>query len=126
MVLNAPWYRRWIHHGLRFWDCADVGLQCDRPEDLAETIARALEDPPEQQQRRREIIRRVYPVTPGTAAQTAARAILKHIEVPAGCVRMFVTKNHHDGKELQRRDSLITVDKQRAKVLESKGLARRL
>jgi len=39
---------------------------------------------------------------------------------------MFVTKNHHDGKELQRRDSLITVDKQRAKVLESKGLARRL
>lgn len=125
VVLNAPWYRRWVRHGLRFWDAADIGYQCDRPEDLVETIVRALEDPPEQQQRRRRIINEVYPVVPGTAAQTAAQAILKHIEVAPGCVRMMVTRSHHDGKQLQRKDCLITVDQTRAKDLERIRLARR-
>ena len=44
VVLNAPWFRRNVSHGLRFWDAAGVGRQVDRPEDLAEAIACSLSE----------------------------------------------------------------------------------
>ena len=125
VVLNAPWYRRWIKHGLRFWDCADVGFQCDRPEDLTETIARALQDPPEQKQRRREVMGWVYPVKSGEAAQTAAKAVMRHVKVAPGQVRMIAIVTHHDGKQMQPKGCVITVDKDKARLLEKRGLAQR-
>lgn len=41
VVLNSPKYRKDVHHGLRFWDNVP-GEQVDRPEELAQTIERAL------------------------------------------------------------------------------------
>lgn len=38
VVLDAPWYRREISHGLRFWERADVGPRISDPEDLPEAI----------------------------------------------------------------------------------------
>jgi glycosyltransferase involved in cell wall biosynthesis len=77
VVMNPPWYRRGVNHGLRFWDCADVGVQCDSPETLHEAILTALADDVEQQDKRHAIIDRVYAIHDGTASQAAAEAIIR-------------------------------------------------
>lgn len=79
VVLNAPWYRRSVNFGLRFWELADVGIQVDEPGELVDSITRALEDPPEQAEKRRSAVAATYPVLDGQAAQRAADAIREHV-----------------------------------------------
>lgn len=74
VVLNCPHYRREVSHGLRFWEFADVGLNCDTPDALKDTILRALDDPPGVAARREEISRLLYPHL-GEAAVKAAKEI---------------------------------------------------
>lgn len=73
VVLNAPWYRREVDHGLRFW--RDVpGVQVDTPEQLLPIVAevRRIDG---WIGNRREVVARVYPHL-GNAAPVAAAAIL--------------------------------------------------
>lgn len=58
-VLSAPWYRRHVHHGLRFWDQIP-GVHIEEPDQLASGIRLALSDPPDMQARRREVVQHVY------------------------------------------------------------------
>lgn len=44
VVINAPWYRKDQHWGLRFWDYADIGPQVDQPGDLIEAVRLVLEE----------------------------------------------------------------------------------
>jgi hypothetical protein len=74
VVMNAPWFRRWFNHGIRFWDYSDVGPVCDKPNDLEKCIFEALEDPAYMRARRRKYIKELYPNL-GTSVQTAVNAL---------------------------------------------------
>lgn len=76
VVLNGPNYRRGFRPGLRFWDAANVGFQVDRPVALAETVLRAVEDPPDVRQRREAAVDIAYGYRSG-AAQRAADTIME-------------------------------------------------
>lgn len=75
VVLDAPWYRRDIRHGLRFWDAATVGLRVAEPGDLAGTVELALADPPHVRAERERVTAVVYARPTGGAARAAAHAI---------------------------------------------------
>ncbi len=75
MLLNAPWYRKDVEHGMRFWKYSNIGIQIDSPQDLIDAIPEALEDKIE----RRPIIDKVYPHL-GNASQKAVEAILTEQE----------------------------------------------
>lgn len=77
VVLNAPWFRRDVNHGMRFWEFADIGPQAEGPHDVADAIDRAMEDSAELQMRRREITAAIYGKTDGRAAERAAAALME-------------------------------------------------
>jgi hypothetical protein len=74
VVMNSPHYRRDVHHGLRFWDAATVGVQVNKAGDLLMAVEVALMDPPARQKAREAALSIVYPYRSG-AAQRAAEAI---------------------------------------------------
>lgn len=79
VVLDAPWYRPEVEHGLRYWSEADVGIRIQEPSALLPAINLALSDPPHIQNRRREVISRVYDGIPldGRATERAVSAITR-------------------------------------------------
>lgn len=82
VVLDTPWYRRDVEHGLRFWTHADAGVRIGQGEHLVEAVAWALDDPGDLRQNRQRASREVYAHTDGLAAQRAADAIVKLLEEP--------------------------------------------
>lgn len=71
VVLNPPWYDRRVSHGLRFWDAANVGVNCNDPADLARCIDEALRDTPEQRQKREAALDLVYAYRSGAGKRAA-------------------------------------------------------
>jgi hypothetical protein len=75
VVLNPPQYRLDVHHGLRFWEYADVGVQLWEQDSFAEAIDVALDDYPHVAARRAEISAALFPIRDGTSARQAVDAI---------------------------------------------------
>jgi CDP-glycerol glycerophosphotransferase (TagB/SpsB family) len=74
VVINGERYRRGVKYGLRFWELADVGINCDAPKDLTRRVMEALEDPDPVAVRREEISADLFP-HPYDAAKVAAVTI---------------------------------------------------
>jgi hypothetical protein len=74
VVMNAPWYRRDVDHGLRYWEGAHLGVNVDRPSDLVDGVTEALRD--SWHYPREAVVDHVYRYRTG-AAQRAAAAIME-------------------------------------------------
>jgi hypothetical protein len=75
VVLNAPYYRRDVEHGLRFWEAANVGPQVDHPGQLQRAIAAALDPTPEQVAETNRCLDLVYTHRDGSSTARAIAAI---------------------------------------------------
>ena len=76
VTLNAPWYRRDVEHGTRFWKHIP-GVQVDDPRDLRAAIIDAFDGKGETE--RQAAIEAVYPIRDGTATARAVEAIMEAI-----------------------------------------------
>jgi hypothetical protein len=86
VVLNAPWYRKTVDHGLRFWAAATVGPQVEEPSMLAESVAEALRADSGAHARREAALALVYNHRSGAAERAAGNVAewLRHLEVIDG------------------------------------------
>lgn len=71
VALNAPWYRRDVHHGLRFWNLVP-GVQCDGPDDLAGLDLAGQVDLDPEGRSRRIVVGQVYSHSDGSSGQRSA------------------------------------------------------
>lgn len=69
VVCNAPWFRRDVDYGIRFWRWSDVGVECNGPGTLADSVALALEDRADQAAKRRGAVVDLYPYLGESAAR---------------------------------------------------------
>lgn len=79
VILNAPWFRKTVDFGIRWWDYTDIGPQCERPQDLRGCIERALKDRTHFAEPRKRAVKELYPFL-GSSAQVAARAIINFVK----------------------------------------------
>jgi hypothetical protein len=78
VVLNAPWFRREVYHGLRFWDYTDIGFNVDEPDELIPAIEATIKDPNLFAQRRKDTVRDLFPYF-GSSVQRAVQVIREQL-----------------------------------------------
>jgi len=71
ILLNAPWFRKNVNFGLRFWDYTDVGEQVEHPDELFNAISRAFSNLEERRNERELAIESLFPHLGYSAAFTA-------------------------------------------------------
>ena len=79
IVLNAPWFRRDVQHGIRFWDYSDIGINVEDPKELSVAIDLTLRKPYFHAEEREKALRDLYPYL-GQASRRAANVIVQYLE----------------------------------------------
>lgn len=80
IVLNAPWFRREVQWGIRFWDYSDVGINVERPDELFDAIDRTIaEYGTICVDERHRAVTDLYPYL-GHSAQRAADVLVKYLD----------------------------------------------
>ena len=77
VLLDAPWYRRGVEHGLRFWQWADIGVRTGDPNSLVDAVAAGWELRDMFRPVREMMRDAVYGLWDGQASQRAAAAIAR-------------------------------------------------
>lgn len=77
VALNAPWYRKDVHHGLRFWGTVP-GRQVDMPDAVVLQIERAHD--PVSETLRREAVLKAYRYADGKSSLRAAMSIMAVVD----------------------------------------------
>lgn len=75
--LSAPWYRRDVDHGGRFWQWTEGMPHVEEPDQLVETTLATMADPSASDRARAAMVSSVYSATDGRAAHRAADAIME-------------------------------------------------
>jgi CDP-glycerol:poly(glycerophosphate) glycerophosphotransferase len=80
IVLNAPWFRREVNWGIRFWDYSDVGINVEGPGELFSAIDRTIaEYGTICTEERRRAVADLYPYL-GCSAQRAAEVLTTYLD----------------------------------------------
>jgi len=80
ILLNAPWFRKDVNFGLRFWDHTDIGEQVEKTDQVLGAIERAINDPFACWDARKRAVEEIFPYF-GYSAVMAARSIRKYYEL---------------------------------------------
>lgn len=81
VFLTPPWYRRDVHHGLRFWDAVSLYPEVTDPATWPDAVAQALAPiPPALASSRDTFLHSVYTYQDGKASERAAAAIGELLE----------------------------------------------
>ncbi len=80
VFLNPPHYRRFVNHGLRFWEFTDLGPNAWKVKDVVPAIREACDETQEDRLHRLKRIKEVYHYIDGKATQRAVEAILSFVE----------------------------------------------
>jgi hypothetical protein len=80
VVLNAPWFRRDVQWGIRFWDYSDVGITVESPGELFGAIDQTLREYGAIcAEARRRAVADLYPYA-GHSASRAAQVLIAYLE----------------------------------------------
>ena len=79
VVLNSPFYRKNMNHGLRFWDVANIGPQVDNQNRLHHAIMETMNPTLEQQAETERCLDVVYSFREGDSSRRAYEAIKTHV-----------------------------------------------
>lgn len=88
VVMNAPWFRKDVHFGLRFWDYSDIGFTVEQPNELQNAIDSTLRNPELFLHKRKKAVKDLFPYL-GHSAEHAAAVLRKHLTEPDRPVEEF-------------------------------------
>ena len=125
VLLNAPWYRKDVEHGLRFWRESSIGVQCETPAEVQSAIRRAIEDDASQQMQRHASVNRVYSQECSLADALTAHHLFEGsmMNMNNAMITVVIRHESNQGGGIRRVGERYTTDLREAQRLVVQGYA---